>query len=113
MSQDDIMYEGTTSEEQVVILKSKCQQLEILCNDLKQELSHTKNESVQISGMQTGLQARLNEQNNTILQMKSELLQANLMNEQLNKEKNDLISKLEEKTRIIGDLKVTYYSSNV
>ncbi len=103
---DDIFYEGTSSEEQVVVLKSKIQQLEILCNDMRQELSYSKNESVHVNGLQCGLQTRLNDQDNTILQMKSEILQLSMTNEQLNKEKNDLIVKIDDRTRMVNELKV-------
>ena len=105
-SEVDIFYEGTTPQEQVVVLKSKIQQLEILCNDLKQELSYAKNESVHLNGLQTGLQTRLNDQDNTILQLKSEILQLNLLNEQLNNDKNDFIVKLDDRVRMITELKV-------
>ena len=103
---DDIFYEGTSSEEQVIVLKSKIQQLEILWNDMRQELSYSKNESVHVNGLQCGLQTRLNFQDNTILQMKSEILQLSMTNEQLNKEKNDLIVKIDDRTRMVNELKV-------
>ncbi len=99
---------STTQDEQIAILRSKNQQLEILCNDFKQELSAIKNESMQINGVQCGLQIRLNEQDNIVLQMKSEILQLNITNEQITKEKNDLHQKLEEKNRHINELKVCY-----
>jgi len=92
-----ILYEGTSPQDQVIVLKSKIQQLEILCNDLKQELSYAKNESVHLSGLQSGIQTRLNEQDNAILKLKSEILQLNLLNEQLINDKNDLIENLDER----------------
>ncbi len=49
---------------------------------------------------------RLNEQDNIVLQMKSEILQLNIANEKIIKEKNDLAQKLEEKIRLISELKV-------
>lgn len=110
--EEDILYEGTAPEEQVIVLKSKIQQLEILCNDLKQELSYAKNESVHLNGLQTGLQKRLVEQDNTILEMKSEILKLNLANEQLNNDKNDLIVRLDDRTRIINELKTELNSRN-
>ena len=55
--------------------------------------------------MQSGMQTRLTDQDNTILQMKSEILQLHLTNEQLTKEKFEYTNKLEEKQRLINDLK--------
>ena len=88
------------------MLNSKIQQMEILCNDLRQELSAAKTENRQMTGVHSGLQTRMSDQDNTILTMKSEILQLNLSNEQLNKEKADFMGRLEEKNRIINDLKV-------
>ena len=109
---EDILYEGTSPQDQVIVLKSKIQQLEILCNDLKQELSYAKNESVHLNGLQSGIQSRLNEQDNSILKLKSEILQLNLLNEQLINDKNDLIGKLDERTRSINELKTELNGRN-
>jgi hypothetical protein len=98
--------EGASVEEEIAIMRSKNQQLEILCNDLKQELSASKSESMRATGVQSGLQMRLNEQDVNVLQMKSEILQLNIAHEQMVKEKADLFGNLDEKLRLINDLKV-------
>jgi len=109
---DDVSFEATTPEEQIIMLNSKIQQMEILCSDLKQELSSAKNENRQMTGVHSGLQTRMSDQDNTILTMKSEILQLNLSNEQLNKEKADFVGRLDEKNRMINDLKSELSSKN-
>ena len=49
--------EGSTADEEVVILRSKLQQSEAVCRDLRRELSHVKNDCLQLHG--TKVRSRL------------------------------------------------------
>ena len=42
--------EGSTADEEVVILRSKLQQSEAVCRDLRRDLSHVKNDCLQLHG---------------------------------------------------------------
>jgi hypothetical protein len=100
------VHEGACIEDEITVLRSKNQQLQILCNDLKHELSVTKNQSMHVNGVQSGLQIRLNEQDNNVLQMKSEILQLNMTIEQISKEKAEILMRLDEHIRLVNDIKV-------
>lgn len=96
-----------TKEEQISVLKSKIQQLELLCKELKQELNILKSNLVNNNGLQHGLKSRINQQNNTILEMKNEELKLNLNCEKLLNDKNELELENEELKRRISRLKST------
>ena len=76
---------GLTEAEQIAILRSRIQQLEILSSDLRNELNHTKSESMHSAGIHSGLKSRVNEQDNTILEMKKEQINMHMHNQQLEK----------------------------
>ena len=95
---------GITQDEEIAILRGKIQQLEILCCDLRNELNSAKSDNMQTSGMQSGLRHRLVEQDNTILEIKSENLNLMLMNQQLVKGKDEMSVKLEEQAAQIKRL---------
>ena len=94
-----------TKDEQITILRSKIQQLEIVCNDLRSELNHTKSESMNNYGAQSGLKSRLNELDNSMLEMKNEQINLQLNNQQLIKEKDKFISLLDLQGVEINNLK--------
>ena len=48
--------EGSTADEEVVILRSKLQQSEAVCYELRRELSQVKNECLQLHGTKVRLQ---------------------------------------------------------
>lgn len=83
-----------TPDEQICILRSKIQQLEILNADMRNELNAIKCETVNKNGIQSGLKTRISEQNNTILEMKNEQINLQLANEKLSKERDELNQQL-------------------
>ncbi len=98
--------ESRDAGDELASLRIRNQQLLILCSDLKRELSASKSESIHVTGVQSGLQTRLNEQDVSVLQLKSELLAVSMAKEQETKEKADLLTKLDESTRLVSELKV-------
>ena len=104
-NENDFALSNLTKDEQIAILRSKIQQLEILDNDLKSELNQTKSESMNNYGMQSGLKSRLTELDNNILEMKSEQINLQLTNQQLVNEKEKLLNLLEQQANDINKLK--------
>lgn len=104
-SDSDEVVSGLTPAEQIAILRSRIQQLEILSSDLRNELNHAKSESMHSAGVHSGLKSRVNEQDNTILEMKKEQLNLHMINQQLEKEKEELMRKLDERAHLINRLK--------
>ncbi|XP_023932971.1 dixin-like isoform X2 [Lingula anatina] len=97
--------EGASEREQLVVLRSRLQQSTELCNDLREELSKSKNECMQLQGTKAGLQQRMQEQETTLLQLKAELLRQGFTHQTLENEKVDYQKKLSEKEKQITDLK--------
>ena len=85
-----------THDEEIAVLRSKIQQLEILCTDLRYELNNAKSNNLHSNGTHSGLKQRLDEQDNTILEMKNENLNLILVNQQLVKSKEEMNSKMDE-----------------
>ena len=85
-----------THEEEVAILRSKIQQLEIMCTDLRYDLNGAKSNNLHSSGTYIGLKQRIDEQDNTILEMKNENLNLILINQQLMKSKEEMSAKMDE-----------------
>ena len=94
-----------SKDEQIAILRSKIQQFEILCADLRNELNQTKADALNKNGLHSGLKHRLTEQDNTILEMKNEHINLHLYNQQLVQSKEDLSTKLDEGLKQISLLK--------
>ena len=103
-SGSDEVVSGLTPAEQIAILRSRIQQLEILSSDLRNDLNHAKSESMHSAGVHSGLKSRVNEQDNTILEMKKEQLNLHMINQQLEKEKEELMRKLDERAHLINRL---------
>ncbi|KAI0234361.1 Dixin [Lamellibrachia satsuma] len=97
--------EGSTADEEVVILRSKLQQSEAVCHELRRELSQVKNECLQLHGTKEGLQQRLSEEHHSFLVMKAELLKAGFSQQNLETLKADLEQRMEEKERLIMNLR--------
>ena len=103
-SESDEVVSGLTPAEQIAILRSRIQQLEILSSDLRNDLNHAKSESMHSAGVHSGLKSRVNEQDNTILEMKKDQLNLHMINQQLEKEKEELMRKLDERAHLINRL---------
>ena len=63
---------------------------------MRNELAEAKSESIEKCGTQSGINERLKEQDNTILELKNDQLNLQLVNQQLLKEKEALNLKLNE-----------------
>ncbi|XP_056010361.1 dixin-like isoform X25 [Ostrea edulis] len=96
---------GSSPEEQIAILKSQVLQSTILQNDLREDLSRTKNECMLLQGNKGGLQQRLTEQDETISQLKQEILRRDFDKQNSELEKIELRKNVQEKDKTILDLK--------
>lgn len=79
--------------------------MEILCNDLRVELNQHNFVSMHKVGEGRGLKTRVNEQDNTILEMKNEHLNLHLTNQQLIQEINNFKAQFEEQIDVNKTLK--------
>jgi hypothetical protein len=101
-----------TQEEQITILRSKVQQLEIVCGDLRGELNKNNFVSMHQVGEGIGLKTRLNEQDNTILEMKTEQLNMHLTNQQLLQENEALRVEFQKQSKLMNELKFKVFSKD-
>lgn len=92
--------------EQLVIYRSKVQQLELANRELRRDLNQTRGEQVNKTGVQSGLRIRINEQDNTILEMKNEKINLQLSNEQLENERAKLQEQLVTVNRQLEQIRV-------
>ncbi|XP_045209608.2 dixin-like isoform X2 [Mercenaria mercenaria] len=97
--------EGTTPEQQIVILRSQLQQTKEVNSSLREELSKNKLELMQIQGVKAGLQQRITEQESTTSQLKAELLQRDFQKQNFDSEQTNVSRQLRDKDKIISDLK--------
>lgn len=102
--EDQVLFEGSTPKEQVIVLRSRLDQQQEECNQLKTDLSKTKQECRDLQGTKAGLQSRLTEQDNALLQMKAEILRMGFTTQNLEAECNELKRKLEEKDHKISEM---------
>ncbi|XP_077870136.1 dixin-like [Saccoglossus kowalevskii] len=102
--EDQILFEGTNPKEQVIVLQSRLDQSISECADFKVELTKSKQECRNLQGVKSGLHTRLTEQDNSLLQLKAELLRIGFTQQNLEAENAELRRKLEEKSRSISDM---------
>uniref|UniRef100_A0A452RVZ8 DIX domain containing 1 n=1 Tax=Ursus americanus TaxID=9643 RepID=A0A452RVZ8_URSAM len=91
---------GVNPEEQLV---SSC-----LCDwtaDNLKELLKCKQEARNLQGIKDALQQRLTQQDTSVLQLKQELLRANMDKDELHNQNADLQRKLDERNRLLGECK--------
>ncbi|XP_067676980.1 dixin-like isoform X2 [Haliotis asinina] len=98
-------FEGSTPQEKIAVLRSRLLQQSELCEDLRSELSKSKNECMQLQGTRSGLQHRLCEQNISLSALKSELLQKDFQKQNMEAEKASLLKQLQERDKLISDIK--------
>ncbi|KAL3885751.1 hypothetical protein ACJMK2_025793 [Sinanodonta woodiana] len=103
-SPDDLL-DGATKDEQNVVLKSYLQQAREECYMLKEELSRSKLENIQSSGIKNGLQQRLSEQDGTISELKAKLLRRDFDVQTLDSERANFQKQLQDKEKMIVDLR--------
>ncbi|KAI8518682.1 Dixin [Branchiostoma belcheri] len=99
------LLEGVNPEEQVVLLQSRLDQREVECDHLRKDLSRAKQENINLHGTKVGLQSRLTEQDNSLLEMKNELLRLGFVMEQFEADKAELQRKVDEKNKMLTDLR--------
>ncbi|XP_030834236.1 dixin isoform X1 [Strongylocentrotus purpuratus] len=102
--EDQIEFEGTTAKEQVVVLQARLNQQQYECNQLRNELSKVKQDCRNLQGTKAGLQSRLTEQDNAILQMKADSLKMGFTQQNLEAENSELKRNFEEKDRQASDI---------
>ncbi|XP_006111277.1 dixin isoform X1 [Pelodiscus sinensis] len=96
---------GACPEEQLVIIRSRLDQSMDENQDLKKELLKHKQEARNLQGIKDALQQRLAQQDASVLQLKQELLRANMDKEELHNQNVDLQRKVEERNRLLGEYK--------
>ncbi|XP_041373247.1 dixin-like isoform X2 [Gigantopelta aegis] len=99
------VFEGDTPCEKIVVLRSRLQLMSKVSNDLREDLSRTKNECLQLEGTKAGLQQRLIEQDTQISELKSKLLKRDFERENFLAEKAALVQQFKEKDKLIADLR--------
>ncbi|KAM9216967.1 dixin isoform 1-T1 [Leptosomus discolor] len=96
---------GACPEEQLIIIRSRLDQSVEENQDLKKELLKYKQEARNLQGIKDALQQRLIQQDASVLQLKQELLRANMDKEELHNQNVDLHRKVEERNRLLAEYK--------
>ncbi|XP_028666073.2 dixin-like isoform X3 [Erpetoichthys calabaricus] len=96
---------GTCPDEQLVIVRSRLDQSMEESQELKKELQKYKQETRNLQGVKDALQQRLAVQEAAVLQLKQELLRANMAHDELHSQNVDLLRKVEERNRLLGEYK--------
>ncbi|XP_055278989.1 dixin isoform X3 [Moschus berezovskii] len=96
---------GVNPEEQLIIIQSRLDQSIEENQDLKKELLKYKQEARNLQGIKDALQQRLTQQDASVLQLKQELLRANMDKDELHNQNVDLQRKLEDRNRLLGEYK--------
>ncbi|XP_027267947.1 dixin isoform X2 [Cricetulus griseus] len=104
---------GVNPEEQLIIIRSRLDQSMEENQDLKKELLKCKQEARNLQGIKDALQQRLTQQDTSVLQLKQELLRANMDKDELHNQNKELgqkdrllqqqQAKLEEALRKLSD----------
>ncbi|XP_053781828.1 dixin isoform X4 [Desmodus rotundus] len=95
---------GVNPEEQLIIIQSRLDQSMEENQDLK-DLLKCKQEARNLQGIKDALQQRLTQQDTSVLQLKQELLRANMDKDELHNQNVDLQRKLDERNRLLGEYK--------
>ncbi|XP_036392118.1 dixin-A isoform X3 [Megalops cyprinoides] len=101
-----------STEQQLIIIRSRLDQSMEESQDLKKELLRYKQETLSLQGIKDALQQRLTVQDSTVLQLKQELLQSNTAREELAGQNAELQTKLEEQDRLLNEYKLPGAQSN-
>lgn len=97
--------EGSTSQEQLTIVSSRLDQREAEYDSLKTELNKTKEECINLQGVKAGLLSRLNQQEHTIMQLQSDTLKQEFLQQQQKSEIAQLQWQLAEKDKELANLR--------
>lgn len=96
---------GSSPAEQVVVLESQLIQVQEACSELREDLSRTKNDCMQLQGTKSGLQQRMADQEEKLSQLKAELLRRDFEKQSLESEKGELKMKIFERDKTIAELR--------
>ncbi|XP_038159300.1 dixin-A isoform X2 [Cyprinodon tularosa] len=92
-----------TTEQQLVLIRSRLDQSMEEALDLKRELLRHKQETRHIQAIKDALQQRLSVQEDAVLQLKQELLRCNMTKDQLEGENEELKRKLSERNKLLTE----------
>lgn len=92
-----------TTEQQLVLIRSRLDQSMEEALDLKRELLRHKQETRHIQAIKDALQERLSVQEDAVLQLKQELLRCNMAEDQLEAENEELKRKLSESKKLLSE----------
>ncbi|KAK7905168.1 hypothetical protein WMY93_017775 [Mugilogobius chulae] len=91
------------TEQQLVLIRSRLDQSMEETLDLKRELLRHKQEVRHVQAIKDALQQRLAVQEDTVLQLKQELLRCNMAKDQLEGENAELKHKLSERNKLLSE----------
>ncbi|CAL9684127.1 unnamed protein product [Knipowitschia caucasica] len=91
------------TEQQLVLIRSRLDQSTEEALDLKRDLLRHKQEVRHVQAIKDALQQRLALQEDTVLQLKQELLRCNMAKDQLEGENAELKHKLSERSKLLGE----------
>lgn len=92
-----------STEQQLVLIRSRLDQSMEEALDLKRELLRHKQEARHIQAIKDALQQRLAVQEDAVLQLKQELLRCNMTKDQLEGENAELKQKLSERNKLLSE----------
>ncbi|XP_047247496.1 dixin-A isoform X2 [Girardinichthys multiradiatus] len=92
-----------TTEQQLVLIRSRLDQSMEEALDLKRELLRHKQETRHIQAIKDAMQQRLSVQEDAVLQLKQELLRCNMAKDQLGGENEELKCKLSERNKLLSE----------
>ncbi|XP_013867908.1 dixin-A isoform X2 [Austrofundulus limnaeus] len=92
-----------TTEQQLVLIRSRLDQSVEEALDLKRELLRHKQETRHTQAIKDALQQRLAVQEEAVLQLKQELLRCNMAKDELEGENEELKHKLSERNKLLTD----------
>lgn len=95
--------DSRSNTEQLVLIRSRLDQSMEEALDLKRELLRHKQEVRHIQAIKDALQQRLAVQEDTVLQLKQELLRSNMAKDQLEGENAELKNKLSERNKLLSE----------
>uniref|UniRef100_A0A8C1SQI3 DIX domain containing 1a n=1 Tax=Cyprinus carpio TaxID=7962 RepID=A0A8C1SQI3_CYPCA len=97
--------ESTSSEQQLILIRSRLDQSMEESLDLKRELLRYKQEARNLQAIKDALQQRMSVQEDSVLQLKQELLRSSMAREELEGQNVELERKLSERNRLLSEYK--------
>uniref|UniRef100_A0A9J8AY13 DIX domain containing 1a n=1 Tax=Cyprinus carpio carpio TaxID=630221 RepID=A0A9J8AY13_CYPCA len=97
--------DSTSSEQQLILIRSRLDQSMEESLDLKRELLRYKQEARNLQAIKDALQQRMSVQEDSVLQLKQELLRSSMAREELEGQNVELERKLSERNRLLSEYK--------